>query len=65
MKAILEGGILTGAEVDINPTTKKIAIPVKGKGGYGQLIYSRTDRREDGAVIFSCETGKLDPKGES
>lgn len=54
MKAILKGGPADGRETDVDPMTKKIVIPVQGKRRFGQVLYSRTDKREDGAVIYDC-----------
>lgn len=63
MKALLKGGPAHNRETDVAPTTRKIVVPKRMKGGFGQIIYSRTDTRQDGAVVFSCE--KLDTKGKS
>lgn len=59
MKALLEGGPADQKETDVDPRTKKIAVPMLGVGGFGRILYSRTDRRQDGAVIFSCGELKL------
>jgi len=64
MKAVLKGGPAHNRETDVDPTTRKIAVPKLMKGGFGQIIYSRTDRRQDGAVIFDCGE-KLDTHGKS
>jgi len=52
VKAILEGGQADGRECEVDARTKKIQVPVPGKGGFGAQIYNRTDRRRDGAVVY-------------
>lgn len=77
MKALLKGGPADGRLIDIAPTAQKVQVPVLQNPraqwyeedeeppppAFGAIIYSRTDTRQDGAVIFSCE--KLDTKGKS
>lgn len=72
MKAILKGGPAGGKECDVAPTTRKIQVPILENPRaqwyeddedipgptFGAVIYSRTDERQDGAVVFSC--GVLD-----
>ena len=66
MKAILKGGPADGKECDVAPAARRIGVPVlenpraqwyeedeEAPGPtFGTIIYSRTDERQDGAVIF-------------
>lgn len=65
MKVILEGGPVGGKETNVDPRTKKIDVPMLGNAGYGKVTYRRTDRRQDGAVIFSINELKLDNPAKS
>ena len=65
MRILLEGGPADGRETETHVHARAVNVPKRMKGGFGAIVYRRTDRRRDGAIIFSCNEPKLDTHAKS
>jgi hypothetical protein len=53
MKAIMRGGPYDGKVITLKKTQERIQFPVPDRGGFGMVIYCRTERLEgDDLVVF-------------